>query len=103
MVYQEDVLTVVHELAGLSRGRADILRRAMSGKGRSSDAIEKIRKDFIAGCWIKNQIPAAVAEEIWRQIASFSGYSFCKAHSASYAVLSFQEAWLKVHYPTEFL
>ncbi len=103
MVYQEDVLTVVHELAGISRGRADILRRAMSGKGRSPEEIEQIHKEFIAGCWTKNQIKQDVAEEIWRQISSFSGYSFCKAHSASYAVLSFQEAWLKVYYPTEFL
>lgn len=103
MVYQEDVLTVVHELAGISRGKADVLRRAMSGKGRSPEEIERLKQEFIEGCWSHNNITRKIAEEIWRQISSFSGYSFCKAHSASYAVLSFQEAWLKVHYPTEFL
>jgi len=103
MVYQEDVLTVVHELAGISRGRADILRRAMSGKGRDSKEVEKLRVEFIEGSVERHGMTREIAEEIWRQIASFSGYSFCKAHSASYAVLSFQEAWLKVYYPTEFL
>ena len=102
MIYQEDVLNVVHELAGLSYGQADLFRRAMSGKLRSKESLQLHRKAFLDGC-IKNGVRAEVAEELWRQISSFSGYSFCKAHSASYAVLSFQEAWLKVHFPTEFL
>jgi DNA-directed DNA polymerase III PolC len=102
MIYQEDVLNVVHELAGLSYGKADLFRRAMSGKLRSKESLELHKKAFIDGC-IKNGVQVETAHELWRQISSFSGYSFCKAHSASYAVLSFQEAWLKVHYPTEFL
>ena len=102
MIYQEDVLNVVHDLAGLSYGQADLFRRAMSGKLRSKESMQSQKDAFVNGC-IKNKITLDVAEELWRQISSFSGYSFCKAHSASYAVLSFQEAWLKVHYPTEFL
>ena len=102
MIYQEDVLNVVHGIAGLSYGQADLFRRAMSGKLRSKESIEGHKRAFIDGC-IKNGLKKDLALELWRQISSFSGYSFCKAHSASYAVLSFQEAWLKVHYPTEFL
>jgi DNA polymerase III alpha subunit len=102
MVYQEDVLTVAHELAGISYGKADIMRRAMSGKARDHERVSDLKLDFIRGC-VQNNITESVALEIWRQIESFSGYSFCKAHSASYAVLSFQEAWLKVYHPAEFL
>ena len=102
MIYQEDVLNVVHGIAGLSYGQADLFRRAMSGKLRSKESIEGHKRAFIDGC-IKNGLAKELALELWRQISSFSGYSFCKAHSASYAVLSYQEAWLKVHYPTEFL
>lgn len=102
MVYQEDVLAVVHEFAGLSYAEADLFRRAMSGKLRSHEFMSKQEKTFIEGC-IGNGIEPNIAQEVWRQVSTFSGYSFCKAHSASYAVLSFQEAWLKTHYPTEFL
>jgi DNA-directed DNA polymerase III PolC len=102
MIYQEDVLAVVHEVAGLSYGEADLFRRAMSGKLRSHERMSQMREKFITGCASKG-IGEDIAAEIWRQISSFAGYSFCKAHSASYAVLSFQEAWLKVYYPAEFL
>ncbi len=102
MVYQEDVLTVAHEVAGLTYGEADLMRRAMSGKTRSHERMTDLEGKFFQGCKRKG-VPDNVASEIWRQIVSFSGYSFCKAHSASYAVLSFQEAWLKVYYPAEFL
>lgn len=102
MVYQEDVLTVAHDLAGISYGKADIMRRAMSGKARDHERVSDLKLDFIKGC-VGNGVAEEVAHEIWRQIESFSGYSFCKAHSASYAVLSFQEAWLKVYYPAEFM
>ena len=102
MVYQEDVLTVAHEVAGLTYGEADLMRRAMSGKTRSHERMTDLEGRFFQGCKSK-EVPDDVAREIWRQIVSFSGYSFCKAHSASYAVLSFQEAWLKVYYSAEFL
>jgi DNA-directed DNA polymerase III PolC len=102
MVYQEDVIKVAHYIANLSLGEADLLRRAMSGKMRSKDAMRQLRERFNSGC-AERGIPESAAAEIWRQMESFAGYSFCKAHSASYAVLSFQEAYLKSHYPAIFL
>jgi DNA-directed DNA polymerase III PolC len=102
MIYQEDVLRVAHVLAGMSLGEADSLRRSMSGKMRSAEAMALIRGRFLTGC-VDRGIAPAVAREVWRQMESFAGYAFCKAHSASYARLSFQVAWLKAHYPAEFM
>jgi DNA-directed DNA polymerase III PolC len=102
MVYQEDVIKVAHFIGKLSLGEADLLRRAMSGKMRSREALRALRHTFFDGC-AREGIEESVSREIWRQMESFAGYSFCKAHSASYAVLSFQEAWLKAHYPALFL
>ncbi|MBE0644067.1 MAG: DNA polymerase III subunit alpha [Bacteroidetes bacterium] len=102
MVYQEDVIKVAHFIGKLSLGEADLLRRAMSGKMRSRDAMHALRNTFFDGCR-RQGITEEVVAEIWRQMESFAGYSFCKAHSASYAVLSFQEAYLKAHYPALFL
>ncbi len=102
MIYQEDVIKVAHEVAGMSLGEADLLRRAMSGKMRSHQAMENLRDRFIDGA-LKRDVPRETAGEIWRQIESFAGYAFCKAHSASYALLSFKVAYLKAHYPAEFL
>ncbi|MBI3089957.1 MAG: DNA polymerase III subunit alpha [Candidatus Tectomicrobia bacterium] len=102
MVYQEDVIKVAHKLAGMSLGEADLLRRAMSGKMRSQEAMERSRGAFLTAC-AGNGISPAVAREIFRQIESFAGYSFCKAHSASFALLSFQVAYLKAHHPAAFL
>jgi DNA-directed DNA polymerase III PolC len=101
MIYQEDVIKVAHHIAGLSLGRADLLRRAMSGKGRSHEAMKKLHEEFRIGCHERKVTPK-IAEELWRQIESFAGYSFCKAHSASFAVLSMQIAYLKVYHPAEF-
>jgi len=102
MVYQEDVIKVAHFVGKLSLGDADLLRRAMSGKMRSREAMQRLRERFFRGCRSQGIDDSATAE-IWRQMESFAGYSFCKAHSASYAVLSFQEAWLKAHHPALFL
>ncbi|MBI5646307.1 MAG: DNA polymerase III subunit alpha [Ignavibacteriae bacterium] len=102
MVYQEDVIKVAHFIGGMSLGEADVLRRAMSGKMRSQDAMRALKDGFFRGCASRG-IDESVTAEIWRQMESFAGYSFCKAHSASYAVLSFQEAYLKAHYPAYFL
>ena len=102
MVYQEDVIRVAHEIGGLTLAESDLLRRAMSGKSRSHDDIERLAGRFLESCREKG-IDDEAAREIWRQMASFAGYSFCKGHSASFAVLSFQVAWLKAHYPAEFL
>ena len=102
MVYQEDVLRVCHHFAGLDLSDADTLRRAMSGKYRSKKEMQKITERFFANCHAKGY-PEAITKEVWRQIESFAGYSFSKAHSASYAVESFQSLWLKAHYPLEFM
>jgi len=102
MVYQEDVIKVAHHFAGLEMGEADILRRAMSGKYRGNDEMMRIRKKFFDNCDAKGYAPEITAE-IWRQIESFGGYSFSKAHSASFAVESYQSLYLKTYYPKEFM
>ena len=102
MVYQEDVMKVCHHFAGLDLADADVLRRAMSGKYRSRKAFQTIVDKFFAHCQQRGYDKALTAE-VWRQIESFAGYSFSKAHSASYAVESFQSLYLKAHYPLEFM
>lgn len=102
MIYQEDVIKVAHHIAGLSLEEADLLRRAMSGKMRSHQAMKTIVEHFFESC-IEKGYSERITKELWRQIESFAGYAFCKAHSASFALLSFQVAYLKVHYPAEFM
>lgn len=102
MVFQEDVIKVAHYFAGLDMGEADILRRAMSGKYRGSQEMLRIKEKFLSGCRERNH-PEDVANEVWRQIQSFGGYSFSKAHSASFAVESYQSLYLKTYYPKEFM
>jgi DNA polymerase-3 subunit alpha/error-prone DNA polymerase len=102
MVYQEDVIKIAHHFAGLDLSDADILRRAMSGKTRSRKEFLGVRDRFFSNCKEK-KIPDELAAEVYRQIESFAGYSFCKAHSASYAVESYQSLYLKVYYPIEFM
>ncbi len=102
MVYQEDVLKICHHFAGLDLADADVIRRAMSGKYRSKKELQRIIDKFFENC--KNYgYPEEVTKEVWRQIESFAGYSFSKAHSASYAVESYQSLYLKAHYPLEFI
>lgn len=102
MVYQEDVIKIAHHFAGLDLGEADILRRGMSGKSRSKKEFIKVEQQYFANC--KNLgYSDELAKEVWRQIESFSGYSFCKAHSASFAVESYQSLFLKTYYPLEFM
>lgn len=102
MVYQEDVIKIALHFGGLSADDGDILRRAMSGKGRSLAALQKVKDDFFDSC-AKLGHSEKLSAEVYRQIESFAGYSFCKAHSASYAVESYQSLYLKVHYPVEFM
>ena len=101
MCYQEDVIKVAHHIAGMSLVDADGLRKSMSKK-RNFEKIEKYRVQFLAGARARGVEPD-IAEELWRQVASFGGYSFCKAHSASYALVSFQAAYLRAHYPAELM
>ncbi len=102
MIYQEDVIKIAHHVAGLTLEEADLLRRAMSGKMRSHKAMERIKNKFYASCKSKG-LSLTITNKLWNQIESFAGYAFCKAHSASFALLSFQVAYLKAHYPAEFM
>ena len=102
MIYQEDVIKVAHHIGGLSLEEADLLRRAMSGKMRSHHAMKRIVDNFFVSAKRKG-LTDYQSKELWRQIESFAGYSFCKAHSASFALLSYQVAFLKAHYPAEFM
>jgi DNA polymerase-3 subunit alpha/error-prone DNA polymerase len=102
MVYQEDVIKIAHHFAGLDLSDADILRRAMSGKTRSRTEFENVKRRFFENCE-KKKYPDQLSKEVYRQIESFAGYSFCKAHSASYAVESYQSLYLKTYYPIEFM
>lgn len=102
MVYQEDVIKVAHHFAGLSLAEADVLRRGMSGKYRSRVEFEKLTEKWFSNCRERGYSDQ-LSGEVWRQIESFSGYSFSKAHSASYAVESYQSLFLKTYFPLEFM
>jgi DNA-directed DNA polymerase III PolC len=101
MVYQEDVIKVAHHFAELTLTEADVLRRGMSGKYRSREEFQKIKDKFFENC--KGKYEQAITDRVWFEIESFSGYSFAKGHSASYAVESYQSLFLKAHYPLEFM
>jgi len=108
IVYQEQVIEIFRRLAGYSLGQADMVRRAMSKK-KAKD-IEKERGAFvhgdserhIVGC-VANGIPAQVAESIYDEINDFANYAFNKAHAVCYAVVAYQTAWFKLHYPREYM
>lgn len=102
MVYQEDVLKVGHHFGGLDLADADVLRRMMSGKHRNKKHLLEIEQKYYDNCK-RFGYPECIAKEVWRQIESFAGYSFSKAHSASFAVESFQSLYLKTYYPLEFM
>ncbi len=102
MVYQEDVIKVVHEFAGLDLAEADMLRRAMTGKSRGKKEFEEVKDKFFRSCEAKGY-DAGVVNELWKQIESFAAYSFSKAHSASFAVESFQSLYLRAYFPLEFI
>jgi DNA polymerase III alpha subunit len=102
MVYQEDVIKVAHHFAGLSLAEADVLRRGMAGKFRSKEEMQRVQEAFFAGCSTRGY-SEELSKEVWRQIESFAGYSFSKAHSASYAVESLQSLYLRAHYPLMFI
>ncbi len=101
MVYQEDVIRVVHELGGIGFGDAELLRKSMSKK-RGIEAVASYEARFIRGA-VERGIDEPTARKIWEQVASFAGYAFCKAHSASYAQESYQSTYLKAHYPAAFM
>ncbi len=112
IVYQEQVMQICRELAGYSYGRADLVRRAMSKK--KMNVMEKERKNFIYGARkedgsiecvgaVANGVSEVVANEIFDEMSSFASYAFNKSHAAAYALVSYQTAYLKCHYPKEYM
>ncbi|MDD7182324.1 DNA polymerase III subunit alpha [Peptostreptococcus porci] len=112
LVYQEQVMQVVRELGGYSFGRSDLVRRAMSKK--KMDVMEEERQYFIhgkldendkieiEGC-VRNGVPEDIANQIFDEMIDFAKYAFNKSHAAAYGVLAYETAYLKVHYPVEFM
>jgi len=100
IVYQEQVMEIARQLAGLSMASAEALLLAMRKK--LHDQMARVREEFLEGC-AKRRIPAKTAETIFSQMAEFAGYGFNKAHSATYAINAYQTAYLKTHYPAEFM
>ncbi len=101
MVYQEDVMKAAIELAGFRVEEADELRRSLSKKHRAKK-LSELKRKFQVGA-VKNGLSEEQSESVWEMIESFQGYSFCKPHSASYALVSFKSAFLKAHHPAEFI
>ncbi len=112
IVYQEQVMQIVRELGGYSLGRADLVRRAMSKK--KTDVMEQEKNNFIYGIVdkdgnievegaIRKGLPEHIAVSIFDEMMDFAKYAFNKSHAAAYAVIAYQTAWLKTHYPTEFM
>lgn len=102
MVYQEDVIKVANQFAGLSLEQSDILRRSMSGKYRLRNEFREVRALFFDNCMQKGY-PVTLIQAVWEQIESFGGFAFSKGHSASYAVESYQSLYLKTYYPLEYM
>lgn len=100
MVYQEQVMRIASELAGFSMGEADVLRKAMGKK--DPETMDQQRKKFADGAKAKG-VPARTAQKIFDKMAPFAGYAFNKPHATSYALVAYQTAYLKAHYPVEFM
>lgn len=100
VVYEEHILQICEAFAGLSGGRADILRRALVKEKRAE--VEKMGREFAIAARARGHSDALIIE-VWELITGFSGYAFCKAHSTAYGVEAYQSAWLKLHFPAEFM
>jgi error-prone DNA polymerase len=101
MVYQEDVSRIAMAMAGFDASNADLLRKILSKK-RAGKKLEDYREMFYGGSAARG-VSREVIDEVWEMIMSFSGYSFCKPHSASYALVSYKSCYLRAHYPAEFI
>jgi error-prone DNA polymerase len=101
ILYQEQVLKVAHDLAGMNYAEADGFRRAMT-HDRTEEEMEKMRGSFITSA-ARNGVSKHIAEKVFEQLAAFAAYGFGKAHAAAYAELAYQTLWLKCHYPAEFM
>ncbi len=102
ILYQEQVLRIAHQLAGLSLADSDLLRRAMSHFDPGK-AMQTLKEKFITGAYQVSGVPVETGSRIWELMAAFAGYGFPKAHAASYAVVAWRAAWCKTHYPDIFI
>lgn len=102
ILYQEQVLRIASQLAGMTLADADLLRRAMSHFDPGKQ-MQTLKERFIAGAEQKSGVPPAIGARVWELMAAFAGYGFPKAHAASYAVVAWRSAWCKAHYPAEFM
>jgi DNA polymerase-3 subunit alpha len=102
ILYQEQVLQIAHDLAGLSLADADLLRRAMSHFD-PGEQMKTLKEKFIRGARTHSDVPEEIGEAVWDLMAAFAGYGFPKAHAASYAQLSWRAAWCKAHFPAVFM
>src|SRR5579859_4522756 len=100
IVFQEQVIKIARDFAGLTPGRGEVLRRALGHK-HAGDELAKFKIEFINGALVRGA-PPATAERVWQMIANFAGYSFSKAHAAAFAVIVYWSAWLRVHYAAEY-
>ena len=100
ILYQEQVMRIASIIAGFSLGQADIMRRAMGKK--NPELLAKMSVEFTAGAAERN-VSKEIAKQLWEQILYFAGYGFNKSHSAAYALVTYRTAWLKAHYPKEYL
>ena len=101
MCYQEDITRIALKIAGFPIGEAEKIRKVILRKNKIRRKLE-LRDKFFRNL-TKRGIDRDITEKLWHMIEFFSGYSFCKPHSASYALLSFKSCWLKAHYPAEFM
>ena len=99
-VYQEQVIRIANEVGGFTLGKADVMRRAMGKK--DPDIMIRLREEFVKGAQ-ENKVTKEVADELFDQLAKFSGYGFNKSHAAGYSLVAYQTAYLKAHYPAEFM
>lgn len=99
-IYQEQVMQVARDLAGFTMGEADVLRKAVGKK--IPELLAEQKEKFIEGC-VKNGVSVNLAKEVFSFIEPFAGYGFCRSHAAGYALIGYQTAYLKAHFPTEFM
>ncbi len=100
IVYQEQVMQIVQTIGGFSLGKADMIRRAMGKKKK--EIMDEAKKEFVEGA-VENGFDKTISSELFDLIIKFAGYGFNKSHSAAYAMITYQTAWLKTHYPQEFM
>ncbi|HUZ75946.1 MAG TPA: DNA polymerase III subunit alpha, partial [Chloroflexota bacterium] len=101
VLYQEQVLQIAMEAAGFTVGEAERLRRAISRK-RSEEAVNAFEQRFVEGCWRKHGMPAATAGQIFASIRGFAAFGFPRSHAVAFALLAYESAWLRYHYPEEY-